>query len=136
MLEKKIEKLAETTDGLIEVIKELIVKLETGEVTVKPSARTPAKKAPAEQEEPKAAVKKDNIKPLKKEPPKEEATVDKDDVREKLLKIKEDFGSDVMFGVLADFADGARNMSEVKVEHYQPIFDACEAKLNEFAEAA
>lgn len=136
MLEEKIEKLAGTTDGLVEVIKELITKLETGEITAKPSACTPASKSPAKQEESKAAVKESNIKPLKKEPPKEEATAYKDDVREKLLKIKEDFGSDVMFELLAEFADGARNMSEVKVKHYQPLFDACEAKLSEFAEAA
>lgn len=131
MLEEQIEKLADSNEALIEVIKELITKLETGEVTAKPSARTPA-----EQDEPKAAVKENNVKPLKKEPSKEKPQVTKDGVRKALIEIQKSFGAEAMYAIISDVADGARNMSEVKEEHYQPIVDACEAKNSELAEAA
>jgi hypothetical protein len=138
MLEEQIEKLTGSNEELVSVIKDLISKLESGEVTPKPSARTPATKT---KDEPKAAAKANNIKPLKKEPVAEEpkaseAKATKDDARKALLSVKEELGMDAMHGIITEAADGARNMSEVKEEHYQPIIDACNLKLIELAEAA
>lgn len=135
MLEEQIEKLTGSNEELVSVIKDLISKLESGEVTPKPSARTPATKT---KDEPKATAKADNIKPLKKEPVAEEpkAKATKDDARKALLSVKEKFNADEMCAVIAEAADGAANMGEVKEEHYQPIIDACNLKLIELAEAA
>jgi hypothetical protein len=140
MLEEQIEKLTGSNEELVSVIKDLISKLESGEVTPKPSARTPATKT---KDEPKAAAKSDNIKPLKKEPVSEEPKAEtaktkatKDDARKALLSVKEEFDMDEMYAVIAEAADGATNMSEVKEEHYQPIVEACNIKLIALAEAA
>lgn len=141
MLEKKIDLLTATTAELVGVIKDLITKLDSGEITAKPPAKSPAKKktpAPEATAE-KEPIKKDNVEPLKKEdPPKAAKTKapDIDDARRALLDVKNAFSGNEMHRILSEHGGDAKKMSDVKVEDYPAIIEACEAKLSKLAEAA
>ncbi len=137
MLEEKIDALTASNAELVDVIKELIGKLETGEITAKPPAKTPAKKS-AHKPAPEAEAKpeKDNVKQLKKAEPESKSGASLDDAREALMKVREKFDAKTMFAILDEVAGGAQNMSEVKEAHFPGIVEACEAKLVELAEAA
>lgn len=127
MLEKKIEEL--TT-----AIKDLIAKLDSGEMTVKTETK-PAKKAATSKPKAKAKTEaaKDNVEPIKKQ---NTEAPSKDDVIESLLAVRKEFDQDVMFEIMDEVADGARNIAEVEESQYADVIKACNHKIGEVAEAA